>query len=296
VAAPSQAPRNAAPATQARSGIVWLASYPKSGNTWARALIHNLLGVIAGDHGPQPINAMDRFTAWEISKPLYTAALGYEPTDQHRREIAAARHRVQQQIADANDGMIFVKTHHALVMDRGHSTINFGITAGAIYILRNPLDVTISYAHHMDRSIDQVIEAMATENVESDLGPMSVYEVYGSWSQHVLSWTGKPHPAIYVMRYEDMHKEPERVFAGLARHLQLQASASQIAEAIERSSFEQLREQERSEGFREKPEASSQFFREGRTDQWRDVLSGAQVDRVVKAHREQMVRFGYWPR
>jgi hypothetical protein len=98
------------------------------------------------------------------------------------------------------------------------------------------------------------------------------------------------------MRYEDMHQDPERIFTGLARHLQLSASPDQITKAISRSSFEQLREQERSDGFREKPNASSQFFREGRVDQWKDILSGAQVDRIVRDHREQMVRFGYWPR
>jgi hypothetical protein len=292
----SKAQARTNPATQARSGIVWLASYPKSGNTWARALIHNLLGVMAGEDRGQDINAMDRFTAWEISKPLYTAALGYEPTDQHRREIATVRHRVQQQIADAHEGVIFAKTHHALVMDRGHSTINFAVTAGAVYILRNPLDVAISYAHYMNRTIDQVIGAMGTENVESDLGPLSVYEVHGSWSQHVVSWTGKPHPAIYVMRYEDMQSDPERVVTGLACHLQLAASSLQIAEAIDRSSFERLREQERAEGFREKPDPAGRFFREGRAGQWKDVLSAAQIDRIVGDHREQMVRFGYWPR
>jgi len=293
---PAPAHRQAAPESNPRSGIVWLASYPKSGNTWARAFIHNLMKVMAGEDGSQNINWMDRFSTWEIAKELYTAALGYEPTDRHRQQIADARHRVQQQIADRSEGMVFVKTHHAMVMDRGHSTINFAVTAGAVYIMRNPLDVAISYAHYMDITLDQAIEVLGTESIESDMSDKSVYEVYGSWSQHVLSWTRKPHPAIYVMRYEEMHAEPERVFGELARHLHLNASSAQIAEAIDRSSFQRLQEQERTEGFREKPDVTGRFFREGRAGQWKDALSGQQIDRIVKDHREQMMRHGYWPR
>ena len=87
---------------------------------------------------------------WEISKALYTQLLGYQPGPEHQNEIAAIRHKVHEQIADAADGMVFVKTHHALVMDRGCSTLNFAATSGAIYIVRNPLDVAISYAHHIE--------------------------------------------------------------------------------------------------------------------------------------------------
>ena len=115
-----------------------------------------------------------------------------------------------------------VKTHHALVMDRGVRTINVDATSGAIYIVRNPLDVAISFAHHMNDTIDTAIEEMATDNLETGVNDRSVYEVYGSWSQHVESWTRKTHRTIYVMRYENMLADPMRVFGGLARHLLLQ--------------------------------------------------------------------------
>jgi hypothetical protein len=71
-----------------------------------------------------------------------------------------------------------------------------------------------SYAHHMGSSIDDAIALMARPGLESPIGPTAVYEVYGAWSEHVLSWTRKPHPAIYVMRYEDMLAHPEETFGG----------------------------------------------------------------------------------
>src|SRR5579862_3293112 len=202
-----------------RSGIVWLASYPKSGNTWTRAFLHNLVHVTSGQRRAQKINELDQFSVGSAAKPLFEDVIGFDLTNEHRPEIAAARAKVQQHIADAVDGLVFVKTHQAIVVDREHPTINFAVTAGAIYIVRNPLDVAISYAHHLGKPIDFAIDFMNMKNAETSVSEKQVYEVYGSWSQHVLSWTRKPHPAIYVMRYEDMLADPQKTFGALARHL-----------------------------------------------------------------------------
>jgi Sulfotransferase domain len=279
-----------------KSGIVWLASFPKSGNTWTRAFLHNLAKILSLESGSQDINELGRFSAGEPAKARFTELLGHEPTDDNREEIASIRHRVQEKLADEQEGLVFVKTHNALVTDRGSTTINFAVTSGAIYIVRNPLDVAISYAHHIGRSIDETIDLMALEGAETRVTEKQVYEVMGSWSEHVATWTRKPHPAIYVMRYEDMLAQPVKIFGGLVDHLLIEARPKQIAKAILRSSFENLQAQEKEGGFRERPEkASANFFREGRAGQWKEVLTKAQVDRIVKDHGEQMQRFGYLP-
>jgi len=97
------------------------------------------------------------------------------------------------------------------------------------------------------------------------------------------------------MRYEDMLAEPQKTFGALARHLLFTPSDSELADAIDRSSFERLREQEEKAGFKERPEKAERFFREGRAEQWKDVLTPAQVQRIVDAHGGQMRRFGYLP-
>src|ERR1700681_5036595 len=107
------------------SGIVWIASYPKSGNTWARAFLHNLVKAANGESDEQDINEMARFSTWDLDKKRYAHFLGFEPDNSiHRSEIAATRHAVHQQVADAAEGLIFVKTHNSLVVDRGHPTVN----------------------------------------------------------------------------------------------------------------------------------------------------------------------------
>jgi hypothetical protein len=292
----SQKPSSDSAVESPRSGIVWLASYPKSGNTWTRAFLHNLVNVTSGESRAQQINELNQFSMTSAAKPLFDEILGYSVTDKHLDQIAAARGRVQQHLADLVEGLIFVKTHQALAADRGHININFSVTAGAIYIVRNPLDVTISYAHHLSRSIDAAIDLMNLKNAETGVTDKQVYELYGSWSQHVLSWTRKPHPAIFVMRYEDMLAESQKTFGALARHLLFKPSDSELADAIKRSSFEQLREQEEKDGFRERPEKAERFFREGRAGQWKEILTPAQIKRIIDAHGEQMARFGYLPK
>jgi hypothetical protein len=280
-----------------RSGIVWIASYPKSGNTWARAFLHNLARARNWEGDEQDINGMGRFSTWELDKRRYADILGFEPDNAvHRREIAATRHAVHRQIADSAQGVVFVKTHNCLVTDRGHSTVNFAVTAGAVYVVRNPLDVAISFAHHAGASIDAAIAHMAATDAESSGSDASIYEVHGSWSQHVGSWTRNQHRALYVMRYEDMLADPQQTFGALARHLHFDASRRHLAKAIERSSFARLQAQENEKGFRERPaRADRNFFREGRAGQWKEVLTPSQVDRIVNDHGEQMRRFGYLP-
>lgn len=277
-----------------RTGILWLASYPKSGNTWTRNFLHNLLNILEnGAEAPQDINEMNEFTFWEISAKAYEKHLGKPVTECTRAEIAKVRPQVQQDIAESTDGLAMVKTHNALVMDRGVPMINFAVTSGAVYIVRNPLDVAISLANHIGGTIDEAIEQMEMKGIETAVGERSVYEVYGSWSQHVESWTRKTHRTIYVMRYENMLADPMRIFGGLARHLLLRPGEQQLRLAVERSSFENLKKQEAEKGFKEKPEKSERFFREGKAGQWQEKLSRRQVRQIVQAHHVQMGRFGY---
>jgi hypothetical protein len=276
-------------------GILWLASYPKSGNTWTRNFLHNLLNILEGKDADeeQNINGMNELTFWEISGQLYEKELGKPVTECTRDEIAAVRPKVQEILANKIDGLALVKTHHALVMNRGHPLINFEVTAGAVYIVRNPLDVAVSLANHISGTIDEAIKWMATIGMETAMGEHAVYEVYSAWSEHVESWTRQPHEAIYVMRYEDMLDDPVRTFRALSRHLLLRPTDAELQLAIDRSSFEKLKKQEEEGGFAEKPKKANVFFRAGKAGDWRSQLTSDQVERIVRRHHKQMARFGY---
>ncbi len=278
-----------------KPGIVWIASYPKSGNTWTRAFLHNLLRLLEGKDGPVDINAMNEYSTTDRHVLRYAKLAGKDAKELTRDDVARLRPQVQEMIADEGDGLTLLKTHNCLALDKGYPTINPKATSGAIYIVRNPLDVAISFANHLGKTIDEAIEVMNTPGVETPITEKGVYEIYGSWSEHVESWTRKKHRAIYVMRYEDMLADPMKTFGNLARHLLLFPTQEQLRKAIEYSSFRKLKEQEEKKGFRERPEVSKVFFRSGKSGEWREKLTPEQVEKIVSAHKEQMKRFGYYP-
>jgi hypothetical protein len=92
-----------------------------------------------------------------------------------------------------------------------------------------------------------------------------------------------------------MLEKPVETFSEIADHVRMTYTPEQFAAAIEQSSFRRLREQEERVGFGERPDTTERFFREGRAGQWREVLTPAQIDRIISDHGEQMARFGYLP-
>ncbi len=273
--------------------ILWLASYPKSGNTWVRLFLANLF---KGD-GSAPV-ALDRIGEATLAEP---GTAGFALLDQRPwqewsiEDIARMRPQVQERIAATGEGVVPVKTHSAFVMVRGTPSINMGVTAGAVYVVRNPLDIAVSYAHHQGLTIDEIIAIMARDMFTTPTNATNVYEVMGSWSQHVASWTASASPMMHVMRYEDMLGDPHAAFGDLARFMRVEADDATVANAVAMSAFDKVADQEAKEGFQERTPAQDRFFRAGKADQWRDVLTDQQVSDVVGAHREQMARFGYIP-
>ena len=290
----SVAPSSVASESRSAQKAIWIASYPKSGNTWVRAFLRNLTNELAGGpSAPANINELRESVERESLAPAFAQALGKLVEQASAREIAAARSAVQHGLAARHDGRFFVKTHNAVANVEGFPTIDFGIARAAIYIVRNPLDVAMSYARYSSVSFDTVIEVMADEGGQVQPGARRVYEFMGSWSFHVASWLSIPHRPVLVVRYEDLLAAPERSFGRLARFLGHAPTEVQLKQAIEHSSFAELARQEAENGFIEKPREAERFFRSGRMGEWRNVLSDAQVRAVVARHAPMMMRMGY---
>jgi hypothetical protein len=278
-------------------GIVWIASYPKSGNTWLRIFLYQLMRIVGGypadDHD---LHQLDRSSIYEARlSGLFEQFLDKKLSQATWQEVASVRAKVHAAIAERAPSIAVVKTHNLLGRMLGHPIINMSVTAGAIYVVRNPLDVALSLVSHIDAPLDTAIAIMATKGHRSALNDDLAGELWGSWSEHVESWTIRPNPALLVIRYEDMIDAPTKHFASVADHLGQRFTRAQIEEAIALSSFDRVREQEAVQGFRERSEHADRFFRVGRAGQWREKLSGGQVKRIVDAHGNMMKRFGYLP-
>jgi hypothetical protein len=272
--------------------IIWLASYPKSGNTWMRAFIHNLL---RDPRDGYDINRLGEFSFSDSTLHFYKEHIGKPVPEWTNQDIMAVRWKVQRDIGKLSTDDVFVKTHNAHIEFDGHPMINMDLSAGAIYIVRNPLDVLISLADHYACPIDEAVRIIGDNSSGTPNGDQLVFEMHRTWSVHVFSWTKQPGPWLHVVRYEDMLRKPIVAFSRVARFLGLTPPRDRLERAIQASSFKSLRAQEDEKGFRERSYKAEKFFRVGKAGQWREVLSKAQIERVVEVHKEQMERFGYWP-
>ncbi len=278
----------------ATGNIIWLASYPKSGNTWFRAFLANYLleskiPVDINHLGGDPIAS---------ARVVFDEEAGVKASELTAHEIERWRPRVYEQLSETATSPRFMKVHDAYTYNVwGEPLMSKAATWGALYFVRNPLDVVVSYAHHTTLTVERIIENMgdASANMLGNPNQLSTQLTQRllTWSGHVLSWVDEPGLRLHVMRYEDMKLRPFETFRDAIVFIELPDDAARIERAIAHASFEELQSQEAESGFREKLPLAESFFRKGEIGSWREVLSDAQVERLIAEHGEVMQRFGY---
>jgi len=269
--------------------IYWIASYPKSGNTWTRAFLTSLItgGLKDG------LDTLSQVIPDENSGNFYKRYLQKPISEASNAELARIRPYAHRDMAQKAQNFLLLKTHSMVAIHHGTHTITPEVTAGAIYLVRNPLDVAVSYSEFRGRDIDLTIDLMHQSGRELDRPKNAGYEVAGSWRENVESWT-KPHDRILVIRYEDLIDNAEAEFTRVVNFLKMKVSEARIAAAVADSAFDKLKATEAKAGFVEYPLEGKSFFRSGRTGEWRERLNEAQVARIVRANGPVMKRFGYW--
>ncbi len=275
-------------------GIVWLASYPRSGNTWLRIFLDRLIHVLEGrEVDEEDFARRIRFALTDSDIGLYKGWLEPPASNVSPMDLAKARLPALASIVEHSPGIVPLKTHYANIAMYDVRFMAPEISAGAIYVVRNPLDVAISFAHFNSSPIDESIAIMGKSGCVTPPGENILFELRGSWSEHVSTWTTDHDDSLLVVRYEDMLEKPLEAFAAIAKHTRMTCTNAQLQKAIDLTSFGQLREREARSGFVEKPESVGRFFREGKSGQWQDVLTNEQVERIIADHGVQMRRMGY---
>lgn len=270
--------------------IIWLASYPKSGNTWLRAFLANYR---AGGSEPVDINRLPELS-FSDSRVRYFDQVAGRPTgglpfaDTHR--LRPAVHRL---FAQARDGTVLVKTHCVLSRIEAVPTITPELTAAALYVVRTPLDVAVSFAHHFGLSMASAVQAISAPQLKSQPTGDTVAQPFSDWSSHVVSWLDAPGLKLHWLRYEDMHRAPARVFKGVITFLGWPFEPERLRNAIRQSDFRTLAAQEAQAGFVEASRKAERFFRRGRIGSWRSELTADQAAFLIDRHRAVMTRLGY---
>ena len=279
--------------------IVWLPSYPKSGNTWTRILLANYL---ADSGQPVSINEIRRHLPGisSFGREGFEQAIGITPedlTDDEAETFLPALVRSWAQRAADAGATLFLKAHDAFRnTSAGELLFPEEVTLGAVYILRNPLDVVVSSAFYSGRDVAECIARLNSPRIVQGGAHESQFpQRLLDWSGHVRSWTAAPFPVL-VVRYEDLLADTVGQLRGIVRFLRLEGAADEgrLRRAAAFSSFARLREREDREGFRgHKWNHRHPFFRSGESGAWRRHLTPAQARRVVHAHAGTMAAFGY---
>ncbi len=270
--------------------IVWLASYPKSGNTWLRAFLINYL--FAKDK-PVPINKIHLLGMGDSIINTYRKVGGKNFLPNDPNHILSLRHKVLKSITGNGADINFVKTHNENSTIKHSVLIPAQLTRSAIHLIRNPLDVTVSFAKHYNLTIDKTISQFNNEKHIILPDAHTTTQFLNSWSNHCNTWQSESRFPVLTVRYEDLIQKPEASFRSILNHLKIPLEQPKLDMAIQFSSFSSLQKQEANNGFVENQNPNSQFFRKGQVDQWKTILSKEQAQRVYGHHKKVMQRFNY---
>lgn len=292
--------------------IVWLASYPKSGNTWLRLLLANL-----GRDQAVSINALQNEGGTASGRRRFdetflfaSGLLSHDECDRMRpalyRDLARRPDPAGEGDGLADPGLAglrFIKTHDAWTLtDRGEPLLGGAEAArSAILIVRDPRDLAASLANHNHQSLDEAIAAMAsTAGVVAgaqDRQALQLRQQLRGWSGFCASWLDQREVPVHLLRYEDLLADTARELGRVLAALGVDLDRAKLVQAAALSGFAGLRAEEDRSGFREAPVrlGSGRFFRSGRAGGWREELSAAQCARIEADHGAMMRRCGYTP-
>ncbi len=272
---------------------VWLASYPKSGSTWLRAVYTSWRR-----GGPIDLNELDG-GPMPATRSLFDELIGLPSSSMTPDEVDALRPRADEVRAANAAEPYLCKIHDAFFRGpRGEPIVSQAASRGAIYVIRDPRDIAVSYAHHRGMPLAwtqrHLGDPRAAMSDRTDRLAPQLRQRLGTWSEHVLSWVDTAPFPVEVVRYEDCSASPVQTFARALRFTRLaNVEDAAVADAVEHARFDRLRGAELERGFIEQPPGVDGFFRRGEAGAWRRELPTELAARIEADHAEVMTRFGY---
>jgi aryl sulfotransferase len=282
---------------------VWLASYPKSGNTWFRMLVANL----SATDEPVDINSLRERGGLASARADFHFHTLIESGLLTHDEADGLRPRVYEAIADHTDDddddalPKLVKVHDAYLDTPLGEPLLAGVrgACGAILIVRDPRDIAPSLANHMHSTIDEAIDFMNDRRACFAGGARAQNAQFRQrlldWSGHAASWLDQRDFPVHLARYEDLKAAPIDTFRAALNFAGRCFARAVMERAVDFASFERLQAQEKARGFAEwrSRRGDGAFFRQGQSQAWRRELTPDQAGRIEASHAPMMARLGY---
>ena len=270
--------------------IWWLASYPKSGNTWVRMFLN---AYVTGF--PIDINSAFQYVMGDIYPEGLQMICPRDIKTLTTKEQYMYHNAMLLNLLNMNPTKdVCLKTHNAKCRVEEIPTIPPSFSAGAVYIIRDPRDVVISLSHHFNIDIDASIAFMNNIKQAGEHVNTKLVHILLTWSLHVTTWTNKNEDVpTTVIKYEDLLENTEETFVKILKALSFnKINKEKLKFALEETKFEKLRAFEDKFGFREKANGDK-FFRVGKAGQWKTKLTKKQIKQIEEDHKDVMEKFGY---
>lgn len=275
--------------------IIWLASYPKSGNTFLRALLSSYFFSKDGICNFEILKNIKQFPYGPLFKKI-----GIDIKDDSK---VIKNYIKAQEVFNKNNSVQFVKTHSALL----NGFTNYQNTLGAIYIIRDPRNVAISAANHFNYSIEESVNRLLRSCVlggfNSKINRYQVVHHITSWSMNYLSWKLlKKQNRYLLIKYEDLTKNTEFIFNKILEFIyklmsqELSIDKNKFNNVIESTKFEKLQKLEQENIFEEAAEHDGQrktFFKYGPKENSKKILDKSLKEKIETNLKNEMKELGY---
>ena len=281
--------------------IIWLASYPKSGNTWVRSIISSLLYSEDGNFNFNLIEKIDQFPEKKYFKDLIK-----DFNDFHEifRNWIIAQDKINL------DGKIKIfKTHQGKYTINNNNFTNSDNTIATIYIVRDPRSLIKSISNHYTLSMDEAFDFLINPRLMGDGKSFEekkdgIYNILGRWDEHYRSWTDNKKNFLLI-KYEDLIKDAEielkRIIRFLQNYLNFQVDNNKIRNILKSTSFENLKKMESAGDFKEyenkakykKNGKKFNFFHLGPQNIWKENLKHEIALKIEKNFYKTMKELEY---
>tara|TARA_Y100000591_G_scaffold15123_1_gene11410 strand:- start:95 stop:937 length:843 start_codon:yes stop_codon:yes gene_type:complete len=257
--------------------IIWVASYPKSGNTWVRSIISSLIYTKDGIFDFTSIKKIDQYPQRRF--------LEYFTQDYNNIHEIKKHWITSQERINLDNKIKFFKTHHLNCKIDNYPFTNKKCTQATIYIVRDPRNLIDSISNHFSKSLEESKKFLLTSKIlspgkEIELRGGNVITYLGSWKEHYKFWT-KDNENLLIIKYEDLikniHQEIDKIISFLKDFIDFEVSDTKKENVIKSTSFEALKKMEDNGNFTESvfvngSNAKVKFFNKGPNNNWQNTL------------------------
>ena len=279
--------------------IIWIASYPKSGNTWLRSL---LCSYFYSNDGSFNFNLLKNINAF----PSENDFKNYE--DKFEKPEDTAKYWIKEQEKINQPKKInFLKTHNALCKINNFRFTNTSNTLGAIYIIRDPRKVITSLAHHYQISKEEALNFMLDEKrgIVSKVNNRYLgFQALFSWILNQKSWIDNKSFPVLLVRYEDLELETYNTFIKILEFINNLTKNSEpinkgkVKKCIENCSFNKMKKEEKEKGFfeaikKKDTDEKIKFFNLGKDNDYKKLLDEKLLFQMNEIFKNEIKQYNY---